>query len=136
MNTEDKIFGTHNGGDTLEKGMRLFYAVIFRKWWQGYTTQNHGGVAFSDKGAWLAACKRMQLIIHSFEIETRVRFESIERNMHFLRDYTPAQVAKALEKETERRNAKLSPLGELASTGASEIKLNFRWKDLRALADM
>ena len=92
----------------------------------GYTSQNKQGVQFSEHSAWLAACNRLQIIIHAFEIETRARFQQIERSMHHLRGYKPEQRALAMEKETTRRNGKLNPLGELEGTSGS-IKLSFKW---------
>ena len=76
-----------------------------------YTTQNNEGLIVSDKTAWLSAVKRLHMIIHSFEIESKTRFETIHRNMHELLGYKPEQMQKALDGETERRNLKL-----LAST--------------------
>ena len=68
---------------------------------------------------------------HTFEIESIKRFEDIERRMHYLLGYAPEKKQKAIDKEVERRNVKLSPLGMMDSKGV--ITLSFKWKDLRSI---
>ena len=133
MNREDRVYGTMNNGEIMPKGLRIFYAVLFKKWWLGYTTQNKENVRFSDRAAWLASVKRLHMIIHSFEIESIKRFESLHRNMHVLLGFTPEQKQKAIDGETARRNNKLAPLGEVDVQG--KITLAFKWKDLREISN-
>ena len=52
--------------------------------------------------------------------------------MHEFLGYSQAKRDKAKEKELERRNAKLEPLGTVEEDGS--ITLAFKWKDLRAIS--
>ena len=77
----------------------------------------------------------MQIVIHSFEIESNLRFEQIRRTLHPVAGYKPEQTQKALDKELEKRNKKLDPLGELKlEEGDYVIEMAFKWKDLRDIA--
>ena len=132
MNTEDRVYATMNGGEKMPSGLRYFYSLLFKRWWMGYTTQNHQGDIFREKTCWLAAVQRLRMAVHDLEIDTRKSLEQIERTLHPILGYHPAQTAKAVEKEIERKNAKIFPLGEFSLSG--ERKMNFKWKDLRDLA--
>ena len=79
---------------------------------------------------WIAAGKRLKMALHAFEVETRYRLDQIKRLMHPLAGYSTEQMRKARDKELERRNEKLAPLGSLVEDG-SEYKLerSFLWRD-------
>ena len=125
-----------NDGEQMQKGLRLFYSILFKHWWIGYTTQNMTGNRFSDKTAWLAAARRLRIIIHAFEIETRKRLEQLDRTSHPLLGIHPMKTEKAIEHELKRRNDKLDPLGELTiEEGDLTLKTNFRWIDLCNLTE-
>ena len=133
MSLEDRIYGTMNGGEVMPNGLRYFYSVLFKRWWMGYTTQNHGGDIFKEKESWLAAVNRLRITVHAFEIDTIKRLEAINRSLHPLTGKSPQQIEKAIEKEIERRNKKLHPLGEFSLEG--ERKMHFKWKELRGLIE-
>ena len=131
MNTEDKIYGTMNGGEEMPKGLRFFYCVLFKHWWMGYTTKNKEGKDFDDKVIFMKAVRRLKTVLHDVEVDSRLRFEVIHRRMHVLLGYAPVALRIALEKETERRNEKLSPLGCIThAQGQTELVRSFKWKDL------
>lgn len=136
MTTEDKVYGTMNGGERMPKGMRLFYSLLFKFWWLGYTTQNNTGETFIAKTAWLSATRRLRMIIHAYEIETQKRLDQIDRTMHHILGTHPRKKDKAIEHELKRRNEKLEPLGELTiEEGELNLTTNFRWADLTHIPD-
>ena len=131
MNTEDKIYGTMNGGEAMPKGLRFFYSVLFKHWWMGYTAKNKEGTAFDDKTIFLKAVRRLKTVLHEVEIDSKKRFEDIHSRLHVLLGYAPEALRKAIDKETERRNEKLSPLGRIThAQGQTELEKSFKWKDL------
>ena len=74
--------------------------------------------------------------MHAFEIETIKRFEQIDRLMHPLAGYKAEQIAKAKEKETERRNVKLAPLGiVIDDADGVRIERNFTWRALARITE-
>ena len=136
MDVEDRIYATANGGEEMQKGLLFFFTVLFKHMWLGYTTFNKEGITFSPKKVWLAATRRLRIVLHAFEIETVKRFAQIDRLMHPLAGYTAEQVAKAKEKETERRNTKLAPLGSIIDDADGvRMERNFTWKDLARVTE-
>ena len=111
MSVEDRVYATMNGGEVMPPALCLFYDILFKKWWIGYTSQLKEGVQFKEQQAWMSAVTRLQIVIHSFEVESNLQFEQIMRSLHPLAGYKPEQTQKALDKELERRNAKLAPSG-------------------------
>ena len=136
MNVEDRIYATANGGEEMQKGLLFFFTVLFKHMWLGYTTYNKEGTLFSPKQVWLAATRRLRIALHAFEIETVKRFEQIDRLMHPLAGYKAEQIAKAKEKETERRNTKLAPLGSIIDDADGvRVERNFNWKDVARITE-
>ena len=79
---------------------------------------------------WVAAGRRLKMALHAFEVETRHRFDQMERLMHPLAGYTPEQVSRAKEKELKRRNERLDPLGSFVEEGSSyKLERSFKWRD-------
>ena len=132
MTTEDRVYGTMNGGEAMPCGLRFFYTILFKRWWLGYNTHSHQGNIFHEKEAWLAAVNRLRICTHELELDTKKRIDTIRRSLHVLAGYKPEQTNKAIEKEIERRNTKFCPLGTFSAEG--ERTMNFKWKDLRNLA--
>ena len=98
--------------------------------WIHYTAYNKEGTPFTDTQVWIATGRRLKMALHAFEVETRLRFEQIERLMHPLAGYKPEQVTRARDKELERRNEKLAPLGSIVKEGSAyKLKRSFLWRD-------
>ena len=136
MTTEDKVYGTVNGGEKMQKGMLFFYGVLFKHLWIGYTSCNKEGIAFSETKVWHASIRRLKIVLHGFEVETVKRFEQIERLMHSHAGFTAEQRTKVRDRETERRNAKLAPLGSFTvDSEGIHLERNFRWKDLARITE-
>ena len=120
----------------MPKGLRFFYCILFKHWWLGYTTQHHTGEPFSDKTAWLAATRRLRIVLYAYEIETRKRLEQIDRTMHHLMDINPNKRDTAIDHELQRRNDRLDPLGKLTiDDGELTLTTNFRWTDIYNIID-
>ena len=136
MSTEDRVYGTVNSGDEMHKGLRFFYSILIKHLWIAYTAHNKQGTHFSEKQVWLAATRRLRTVLHAFEIETIKRFAQIDRLMHPLAGYTSNQIERAKEKETSRRNDKLSPFGEIiADKDGVRIERSFLWRDLAKITE-
>ena len=137
MTTEDKIYGTMNNGEIMPKGLRLFYSILFKHWWIGYTTKNKEGTAFDDKALWISAMRRLKTVLHEFEIDSQKRFELIHTRLHALLGYGAEAKKKALEKELDRRNEKLAPLGVIThEEKTTELKRSFKWKDVANIVNV
>ena len=136
MNTEDKVYGTMNGGEKMPKGMLFFYGVLFKHLWIGYTSYNKEGIAFSETKVWHASIRRLKIVLHGFEIETVKRFEQIDRLMHSHAGFSAEQRRKVRDRETERRNEKLAPLGSITEDADGvRLERSFRWKDLALITE-
>ena len=136
MNTEDRVYGTMNDGQVMPKGIRFFYSVLFKHMWIAYTAYSKEGTSFSEKKIWVASVRRLKTVLHAFEIESKKRFEQIDRLMHPLAGFVPQQKEKAKEKEKERRNDTLSPLGSVIENREGvRLERTFTWKDVIQLVD-
>ena len=130
MNLEDRIYGTMNNGKRMPKGLMFFYSVLTKHWWIAYTDKYNNENEFNDKTAWVNALRRLKIALHAFEIESRLRFEQLKRNLHPLLGHHPAKLQKACEHEIERRNKKIHPLGEISLEGdVVTLERAFLWKD-------
>ena len=130
MTLEDRIYGNMNGGHKMPKGLIFFYSILTKFWWQGYTKQNNEKEIFNDKKEWINSLRRLKIAIHAFEVESRIKFDWLQKRLHPLLGYSPQSYDKAKEEELKRRNNKLKPLAEIDfDESKMELKMAFKWKD-------
>ena len=130
MNLEDRIYGTINGGQEMPKGITFLYSVMTKFIWIALTQQNKEGIIFNDKTVWTNTIRRLKIAMDAFEIETFLKMEQIRRTIHPLLGYNYEQYIKARDGETERRNDKLEPLGNIKfENDQLRYTQNFTWKD-------
>ena len=140
MSLEDRIYGLRNNGEDLPKGLRFFYAILIKHMWMAYTTQLKEGVEFDTRKVWTGILSRLKIVLHGFEVETKLKIEQMHRQFDSFNDFSEEQKEEIIEEEISRRNKKVDPLGIFdkekdAGTSSYAFLYSFKWKDAHKLSD-
>ena len=76
-----------------------------------YTTQLKEGVKFDTRKVWTGILSRLKIVLHGFEVETKLKLEQMHRQFDSFNDFSEEQKEEIIEGEISRRNKKVDPLG-------------------------
>ena len=98
------------------------------------------GVEFDTRKVWTGILSRLKIVLHGFEVETKLKIEQMHRQFDSFNDFSEEQKEEIIEEEISRRNKKVDPLGIFdkekdAGTSSYAFLYSFKWKDAHKLSD-